>query len=52
MSERNGDKAKFGRKRRAKILLRKRTREFRATLKIGQQGTPASVNPKPLVFVG
>jgi hypothetical protein len=52
MSERNGDKAKFGRRRRAKILLRKRTREFRAALKIGQQATHAPVNPKPLVFVG
>lgn len=52
MSERNGDKAKFGRRRRAKILLRKRTRELRAALKIGQQGTPAPVSPKPLVFVG
>lgn len=52
MSERNGDKAKFGRRRRAKILRRKRTREFRATLRIGQQATAAPVSPKPLVFVG
>ena len=52
MSERNGDKAKFGRKRRAKVLQRERTREFRKALEIRQQAPPAQVNPKPLVFVG
>ena len=52
MSERNGDKAKFGRLRRAKILRRKRARELRAALKIGQQATHTPVGPKPLVFVG
>ena len=53
MSERSGDKARFGRERRAKILRRKRTREFRKALEIRQQATPAApVIPKPLVFVG
>jgi hypothetical protein len=32
VSERNGDKARFGRLRKHKILLRKRTREFRKKL--------------------
>lgn len=32
MSERNGDKAKFGRERRHKILMRERAREVRAAL--------------------
>jgi hypothetical protein len=52
MSERNGDKARFGRERRAKILRRKRTREFRKELEIRQQATPAPISSKPLVFVG
>ncbi len=52
MSERNGDKARFGRERRAKILRRKCTREFQKALEIRQQATPAPVTPKPLVFVG
>jgi hypothetical protein len=33
MSERNGDKARFGRERKKKILLRKRIRELRKALK-------------------
>jgi hypothetical protein len=32
VSERNGDKARFGRLRKRKILLRKRIREFRKKL--------------------
>jgi hypothetical protein len=32
VSERNGDKARFGRLRKHKILLRKRTREFKKNL--------------------
>jgi hypothetical protein len=52
MSERTGDKARFGRERRAKILRRKRSREFRKALEIRQQATPVPVIAKPLVFVG
>ncbi|HEV2494935.1 MAG TPA: hypothetical protein VG204_17875 [Terriglobia bacterium] len=52
MSERTGDKARFGRERRAKILRRKRARDFRKALEIRLQATPAPVVPKPLVFVG
>jgi hypothetical protein len=33
MSVRNGDKSRFGRLRRQKILLRKRTREIREAMK-------------------
>jgi len=32
VSERNGDKARFGRERKRKILLRKKIREFREKL--------------------
>jgi hypothetical protein len=32
MSERNGDKARFGRERQRKLLRRKRTRELRKAL--------------------
>lgn len=52
MSERSGDKAKFGRQRRAKILQRKRTRESRKALEIRQKATSAPVIPEPRVFVG
>ena len=52
MSERNGDKAKFGRDRRRKILRRKRTRELRKALEMKHQATQAPVVPKHLVFVG
>jgi len=52
MSERNGDKAKFGRMRRAKILRRKLVREFRKKLEVRGQGTPAPIHSKALVFVG
>ena len=40
MSERNGDKARFGRERKRKILLRKRIREFRKQLENNALGPP------------
>lgn len=40
MSERNGDKARFGRERRQKILRRKQTRESREALEIGKPTRP------------
>jgi hypothetical protein len=52
MLERHGDKARFGRERRRKILRRQRTGELRKALEIKQQATQAPVVPKPLVFVG
>ena len=52
MSERNGDKARFGRLRRSRTLRRKRAREFRKELEARRQGTPATISSKPLVFVG
>lgn len=39
MSERNGDRSRFGRLRKARILLRKTTRELRKTL---EGKTPAT----------
>jgi len=36
VSERNGDKARFGRERRAKILRRKRNRELQKALEAKQ----------------
>jgi len=42
VSERNGDKARFGRERRRKILRRKRTRELRKA-----QVAPARVPDSP-----
>lgn len=41
LSERNGDKSRFGRERRKKILQRKRNRELRERLKAT---TPLAVN--------
>lgn len=38
MSKRNGDKARFSRLRKRKILLRKTIREFRAKLENGPSG--------------
>jgi hypothetical protein len=52
VSKRNGDKARFGRERRRKILRRKRTRELRKSLEMKQEATQAPVVPKHLVFVG
>jgi len=40
MSERNGDKARFGRERRQKILRRKQTRESRKALETKNQARP------------
>jgi hypothetical protein len=45
MSERNGDKARFGRERKRKILDRKRIREFRAALEHDTPPTTTSVSP-------
>jgi hypothetical protein len=52
VSEKNGDKARFGRERQHKILRRQRTRELRKALAMKEQATQAPVVPKPLVFVG
>jgi hypothetical protein len=38
VSARNGDKARFGRERRRKILRRKRTRELRKALETKRAG--------------
>jgi hypothetical protein len=43
VSERNGDKARFGRERRRKTLLRKRARELRKALEAKRQ-MPVSGN--------
>jgi hypothetical protein len=45
MSERNGDKARFGRERKRKILRRKRNREF--WLALGNKSSKASPDPSP-----
>lgn len=37
VSERNGDKARFGRERKKKILRRKRSRELRKALGLGNK---------------
>ncbi len=48
MSERNGDKARFGRERRRKILRRKLTRELRKALETKQpSGTSAGSEGEP-----
>jgi hypothetical protein len=52
VSGKNGDKARFGRERRHKILRRKRTGELRKALGMKQQATQAPVVTKHLVFVG
>jgi hypothetical protein len=47
MSERNGDKARFGRERKQKILRRKRIREFRIALENKTpQASPGSSQAK------
>jgi len=51
VSERNGDKARFGRGRSRKILRRKRTRELRKALEMKQQATQAPLVSKDAVFV-
>jgi hypothetical protein len=45
MSERNGDKARFGRERQRKLLRRKRTRILRKALEISLP-VPASAGPE------
>jgi len=47
VSERNGDKARFGRERRRKILRRKRTRELRKTLETKQQAPCLPLKDEP-----
>jgi hypothetical protein len=44
MSKRNGDKARFGRERQRKILLRKNTREVRRAL---EAKPPLAADPGP-----
>ncbi len=41
MSERNGDKSRFGRQRRAKILRRKKKMELKDKLTAGKTATKA-----------
>ena len=45
MSERNGDKSRFGRLRKQKILRRKRSRELRKVL--GTRGPAAAAQAAP-----
>jgi hypothetical protein len=52
VSEKNGDKARFGRSRQRKILRRQRTGELRKALEMKQQAIQAPVVTKHLVFVG
>jgi hypothetical protein len=42
MSARNGDKARFGRLRKQRILLRKRIREIRAALALALAEKPSA----------
>jgi hypothetical protein len=44
LSERNGDKSRFGRQRRQKILRRKKNREFQKAL--GLKKSPAATDAK------
>ena len=46
MSEKNGDKARFGRLRKQKIARRQATRDLRSRLLQAQQAKPASQGPK------
>ena len=52
MSERTGDKSRFGRQRRTKILRRKLARELRKVLDMKEHATSTPLVPKNLVFVG
>lgn len=45
MSESNGDKARFGREQKGKILRRKNVRELRKALE-SKMAKPASLEPK------
>ncbi len=42
VSQRNGDKARFNRLRKRKVLLRKQTREFRRALEAKPPGTESA----------
>ena len=46
MSEKNGDKARFGRLRKQKIARRQATRDLRSRLLQAQQAKPAPQGPK------
>ena len=46
MSERNGDKSRFGRLRKQKILQRKHSRELRKVLETQPQTADAQAAPK------
>jgi len=46
MSARNGDKSRFGRLRRQKILLRKSIRELRQAMHNKTTGQPAAIPSK------
>jgi hypothetical protein len=46
MSERNGDKSRYGRRRREKLVQRKRSRELRNALAPKRQTDVAQVAPK------
>jgi hypothetical protein len=52
MSERNGDKARFGRRRKQKLLRRKHHRVLQKSLESQRQAAEAQETPKSLVFVG
>jgi hypothetical protein len=45
VSQRNGDKARFGRERQRKLLLRERTRESRKALETKTGSTPSVESP-------
>jgi hypothetical protein len=47
VSERNGDKSRFGRLRKQKILQRKRSRELRMALETQRQTAGAQATAKP-----
>ena len=46
MSERNGDKARFGRRRREKLVQRKRSRELRKAMGTEGQKPAAQATPQ------
>ena len=47
MSERNGDKSRFGQERQRKILRRKRVRELRTALGLEKAEQPGQPVPSP-----
>jgi hypothetical protein len=52
MSEINGDKARFGRRRKQKLLRRKHYRELRKAMESQQPASAGQGMPKPVVFIG